>query len=313
MDFSFLDREEYSEIPVLKMVDNKHGNLPFFIRRYSTNSLKATIHRHEYMQINYIYRGKGRHCIKSHDFDIIKGDIFVIPPFVPHCINAVWDSELEVFEFEFLPDFINQDFSNIENAEAFLDFAYIEPFLVSENQVKPRFNISGKIQVEVESILNEALREYNERNTGFLLLVKSLLLKLLVIAGREFRSDMENSEAGEVYVRHKDSIYAALKYINEHYSEELNVEDTAKNFALSQSYFSYLFKSITSNTFTEYVNSIRISKAMELLKNTDGKVLDICYDVGFNNVNHFNRVFRQQTGVSPRDFRKMERKGLPEG
>ena len=72
----------------------------------------------------------------------------------------------------------------------------------------------------------------------------------------------------------------------------------------SQSYFSYLFKSITSKTFIEYLNQLRILKAMELLKTTDKRVLDICYEVGYNNVNNFNRLFRQQTGTSPLVYRK---------
>ncbi len=293
-------------IPVMKMVDNRHGNLPFFIRKYSAKSTTSSLHRHEYMQINYIYRGKGKHYIKSHEFDIIKGDIFVIPPYIPHRINAYEDSDLEVFEFEFLSGFINQNFQTWDNAEAFLDFAYIEPFLVSEKQVKPRLNITGKIQVEAESILNEVLREYNDRATGFLLLIKSLLLKLLIIVGREFKRDMEGSKSASVYIKHKDCIYGAVKYIDECYNEDINVEGVARKFALSQSYFSYLFKTITSKTFTEYVNGLRISNAMQLLRETDERVLDICYKVGFNNVNHFNRMFRQHTGMSPRNYRKAE-------
>jgi len=92
--------------------------------------------------------------------------------------------------------------------------------------------------------------------------------------------------------------------MEEQYSEDLSIEHMAKRFLLSQSYFSYLFKSITGKTFIEYLNGVRISKALELLKNTDKRVLDICYDVGFRNINHFNRMFRQLMGVSPMEYRK---------
>ena len=87
-------------------------------------------------------------------------------------------------------------------------------------------------------------------------------------------------------------------------SDELSIEEVSHKFALSQSYFSFLFKSITSKTFTEYLSKLRISIAMEFLRNTDKRVIDICCDVGFNNVNHFNRVFKQQTGISPISYRK---------
>ena len=162
------------------------------------------------------------------------------------------------------------------------------------------------MQIEIENILTEVLSEYIEKKSGYLLVIKSLLLKLLVMVGREFTRGLENSESRSIFDRHRDSIFGAIKYMDEHFDDDLNVEEVAKKFMLSQSYFSYLFKSITAKTFTEYVNGIRISKAMELLRNTDERVIDICYETGFRNVNHFNRLFRQQTGVSPLLYRKQQ-------
>jgi AraC-like DNA-binding protein/quercetin dioxygenase-like cupin family protein len=303
----FFNREEYNTIQLLKMSDNNHGDLPVFARKYNLFPNAALLlHRHEYMQINYVCQGKGIHFINKQEFKIIKGDIFVIPPYVPHYIKASENSSIQIFEFEFVPEFVNQNFESIENIKAFFDFAYIEPFLVDENKVKPRLNLVGKIQIEVENLLNEVLSEYMERTPGYLLVIKSLLLKLLVMVGREFTREIENSESRSIFDRHRDSIFGAIQYIYEHFDENLNVEEVAKKFMLSQSYFSYLFKSITSKTFTEYVNDIRISKAMELLRNTDKRVLEICYETGFRNVNHFNRLFRQKTGVSPLSYRKQQ-------
>ncbi|NSW89351.1 MAG: helix-turn-helix domain-containing protein [Firmicutes bacterium] len=301
----YLDKEEYRDILLLKMSDNNHGGLPIFVRKYTVQPNTAgQLHRHEFMQINYVCHGKGGHYINKQEFKIIKGDIFVIPPYIPHKINTGEGSTIQIFEFEFIPEFINQNFGSIENVESFFDFAYIEPFLVGESRVKPRLNLVGKIQVEVENILNEVLMEYNERKSGYLLVIKSLLLKLLVMVGREFTRELQNSESHSAFERHRDSIFGAIKYIDQHYAEDLSVEEVARRFMLSQSYFSYLFKSITTKTFTEYLNDLRISKAMELLRSTDKRVLDICYEAGFNNVNHFNRLFRQKTGISPMIYRR---------
>jgi AraC-like DNA-binding protein/mannose-6-phosphate isomerase-like protein (cupin superfamily) len=286
--------------------DNKNGNLSMFIRKYLSSGVTPLLHMHEYMQINYVSHGKGIHLVNNHEFEIVKGDIFVIPPFVPHRIKAVPGCEMEIFELEFAPDFINQNFVSFESAVPFMDFAYIEPFLVSENRVKPRLNLDGLARTEIEMILSEILKEYNKRDSGFLLLIKSLLLKLLVLVGREFTKDLENKypKMGSVFDRNREAVLGAVKYIEEHYNEEISIEKVAHVFALSQSYFSYLFKSIVSKTFTEYLNDLRIQKAMELLKKTDNRVLDISYDVGFNNINHFNRVFKHQTGISPIAYRK---------
>lgn len=303
--FEYLDKDEYKNIPLLRMSDNKHGDLPLFIRKYTMQPNNTGIlHRHEYMQINYVCQGKGGHYINKQNFKIIKGDIFVIPPYIPHRIDTGSESTVQIFEFEFVPEFVNQNFETIENIESFFDFAYIEPFLVGEIKVRPRLNLVGRIQTEAENILNEVLSEYTDRKPGYLLIIKSLLLKLLVIVGREFTRELENSEARTAFDRHRDSIFNAINYISDNYNKELNVEEVARISMLSQSYFSYLFKSITTKTFVEYLNGIRISKAMELLKNTDKKVLEVCYDVGFNNVNHFNRLFRQKTGITPMIYRR---------
>jgi len=290
-----------------RMCDNKNYNgQMYFTTKYETEFLDVDkeMHMHEYMQINYVYQGAAKHYINNRELNLIKGDIFIIPPYVPHLINTDEGKKAKIIEFEFMPEFINDNFKQIENAESFLDFAYIEPFLVAENLVKPRLNLVGKIQTEVENILNEILLEDENKKRGYDLLIRSQLLKLLIIVGREFTVNLENSRNQSIYDRHRDSINRAVQYIHDNYNKDLNVEDVAKKFLLSSSYFSYLFKSITSKTFTEYVVGLRISKAQDLLKNTNDKVVDICYSAGFNNINHFNRIFKQNIGMSPMAYRK---------
>ena len=175
---------------------------------------------------------------------------------------------------------------------------------MDESLVKPKFNLIGPIQTEVESILSEALKEYADRRPGFALMVRSLLLKLLVIVGREFTSYVDNSKYRPLYEKHRGLILGSLEYIEQNFDKDLSIELVAKEFTLSQSYFSFLFKSITSKTFTEYLNGIRIAKAQEMLKTSDKRVIDICFEAGFRNVNHFNRIFKQITGVSPVTYRK---------
>jgi AraC-like DNA-binding protein/mannose-6-phosphate isomerase-like protein (cupin superfamily) len=307
INFHYLDNEKYNDIQLLRMKDNNHGDLPFYMRIYNRDTMTVYMHRHEYMQINYVYQGRGRHVVSDHEFDIVKGDIFVIPPYIPHRILPFKNMDIEIFEFEFNMEFVNQNINSIENIKSFFDFAYIEPFLVTENQVKPRLNLAGKIQLEVEDILSEVMAEYKNRYVGFELMIKSLLLKLLVVVGREFSRNIEDEPDNVLYDRHKDSILKAIQYIEENYSQDLSIEDVAQKAMLSQSYFCYLFKNITSKTFTEYVNNLRISKTMELLKNTNNRVLDICYEAGFNNICYYNRLFKQRTGVSPTAFRKISK------
>lgn len=303
MDYRYLDREEYGNVPILKIEDNRN-DLPFFIARLEKGN--RTKHRHKFVQIVYVRKGRLKHVINDNSFDVYKGDIFVIPPFVPHYYVDAYGEEYEIIEFEFVPEFINERFSgNVREEGRFMDFAYLEPFLVTEKEMKPRLNLSGNVQMQVEGIFDEVLREYESREPEFELMIKALLLKLLVLVEREFQRDLAESGDRELYDRHRDAIQSALRYIDENFQKDISLEEAARIALLSPSYLRYLFKQITHRTFTEYVQGLRIAKAIELLKTRkDMKIIDICYSVGYNSVSHFNRTFHQVTGVSPRAYRQ---------
>ncbi|HOJ10024.1 MAG TPA: AraC family transcriptional regulator [Clostridiales bacterium] len=312
MGYNYIDGNMYEGVHIVRIEDNKN-NLPFFIIKMGV--CNQTKHMHEFVQIVYMCKGKLKHVINNNTFDVYKGDIFIIPPYVPHYFIAPYDDKFELIEFEFIPEFINEKFSvlqpgaNSNNSKvidsAFMDFAYLEPFLVSEHEVKPRLNLTGSVQIEVEKILNEVILEYEHRDIDFELIIKALLLKLLIIVGREYKKSTSGTEFDDILARHRDALYEALEYINKNFTKEITIDEAAKVAMLSQSYFRYLFKQMTQKTFTEYINGLRIAKAAELLKNNyEMKVVDICFEVGFNSVNHFNRIFRAETGFTPMQVRK---------
>ncbi len=313
MKLTDLDREEYKDIRLITMEENANGGLPVYIRKEHPQEL-SPLHRHEMIQINYVARGRLFHSINHSQHELVKGDIFVIPPYVPHQLIAVPGADFEIVELEVIPEFIlgggARRFSDIDDNASFFDFYYIEPFLVSECSVKPRLNLSGLQREKVEELLDDIYAEYTKREDGFLFSIKADVLKLLVIVGRYFRESVSSqSEAKEVFDRHRDAIRKAIDYIDAHYAEQISIEDISRVSLLSQSYFSYLFKLITNRTFVEYLNTKRVEHAMDLLKNTDRLVAEICYDSGFQNVNHFNRTFKAAAGLSPSEFRRANRSG----
>ncbi|MEW6704120.1 MAG: AraC family transcriptional regulator [Pseudomonadota bacterium] len=99
-------------------------------------------------------------------------------------------------------------------------------------------------------------------------------------------------------------INAVVSYISEHCSEPLAMAELCERFRMTESRFSRFFRRATGNTFTDFVNRMRISKACQLLMETDRYVTNICYDVGFNNVANFNRRFLEIKGMTPSDFRR---------
>ncbi len=101
-----------------------------------------------------------------------------------------------------------------------------------------------------------------------------------------------------------DKIEVVVNRVMERMSEPLSAAELAAEFDMSESRFSRFFRKATGNTFTDFVNRIRINRACQLLMETDQLITHICYEVGFNNVANFNRRFLEIKGVTPSDFRR---------
>ena len=94
-----------------------------------------------------------------------------------------------------------------------------------------------------------------------------------------------------------------VAYLTEHYSEDFSMADVAARLGMTESSFSRYFRRATGNSFTDFVNRLRINRACQLLMETDRYITNVCYDVGFNNVANFNRRFLQIKGMTPKEFR----------
>lgn len=98
-------------------------------------------------------------------------------------------------------------------------------------------------------------------------------------------------------------IRKALQYIHNHLSEELSLEEVAKAANMSSFYFCKMFKKEKGINFTDYVSRARIEKAKNLLLNPNLRISEIAYEVGFQSLTHFNRVFKKVVGCSPTNYR----------
>ena len=84
----------------------------------------------------------------------------------------------------------------------------------------------------------------------------------------------------------------------------ITLSSVSEVFHMNSSYFSTYFKKHTGLNFSEYLNKYRITKAIQLILNTDKNFTDIALSVGFNSSNHFYKTFKSETGMSPREYAK---------
>jgi len=98
-------------------------------------------------------------------------------------------------------------------------------------------------------------------------------------------------------------IARAKQFIEEHHAEALSLGQVAQAVHTSVFYFCKLFKKATGINFTEFVSRTRIEKAKNLLLNPNLRVSEIAYEVGFQSLTHFNRVFKRIVRESPTEYR----------
>jgi AraC-like DNA-binding protein len=103
-------------------------------------------------------------------------------------------------------------------------------------------------------------------------------------------------------------IWKARKFIEEHSGEELSLRKVAKAVNISSNHLSEKFKEVTGANFVDYIARIRFGKAQDRLLNSNLRVSEIAFAVGFQSLSQFNRVFKRLSGKSPTEFRAARRK-----
>lgn len=107
-------------------------------------------------------------------------------------------------------------------------------------------------------------------------------------------------------VKYEKIIQTCKNYIHKYYMEDLSLVMTAEKYGFNANYFGGLFKSSTNMTFSEYLLSIRMKHAQELLKNNSLRIYEIAEKTGYRDVRYFIRVFKKTYGIAPDEFRKLE-------
>ena len=112
------------------------------------------------------------------------------------------------------------------------------------------------------------------------------------------------SVPSQEHSRHEKIIIEAKRFIESNFAKALNLKDVAEAVYLSPNYFSNLFKHYTNYTFHEYLIKIRIENAKKLLNRLDLNVSQVSNLTGYDDPNHFSKVFTKITGYSPQKYRQ---------
>lgn len=99
-------------------------------------------------------------------------------------------------------------------------------------------------------------------------------------------------------------ILQVKEYVDKHYAERITLRDVADALSISRTYLASQFKQETGMTFLNYLVSVRMERARELLLNTPMKVYEITASVGYENTIHFSKLFKEYYGLNPMEYKK---------
>ncbi len=98
----------------------------------------------------------------------------------------------------------------------------------------------------------------------------------------------------------------AKNYIYGNYTKDISLNDVSDEIFVSATYLSRIFKKVTGQKFIDFLTDVRINKAKELLAGSDYKIAEICLMVGYKNTNYFVALFKQKTGMTPVEYRRLK-------
>ena len=144
---------------------------------------------------------------------------------------------------------------------------------------------------------------YEKREMMWNTVCYSYLLRIYAILGQRYLNGVRARTADGGRLVESEVITAAMTYINNHYQQDLSLEDVAGFAGFSRYYFSRSFKKQTGYSFKDYLCQKRLQVAVDLLIRTDKSMKDVALESGFGSVATFNRVFREKKGCTPTQFR----------
>jgi AraC-like DNA-binding protein/quercetin dioxygenase-like cupin family protein len=248
-------------------------------------------HHHPEYEIVFIPVGQGRRHIGNSIGHYDAGDLVFIGPNLPH-LNFSYGHVGDAFEevvVQLRADFMGDPFLN-------------RPELATVRRLFERSHTGLLFGPETRQAVTERMMQLPGQPPFDRLLTLLQVLHIMATA-----SDSEPLHADgvrfELNPKEQARIDRICQYVETHYAEPIDIRAVADLANLTIPAFSRYFKRMTHLTFTDFVNEYRISQAQRLLHSAR-TIADISMAVGFTNLSHFNKTFRESTGQTPGIYRR---------
>lgn len=258
-------------------------------KHVQTNSFDAPWHYHPEFELTYIAQSSGKRFIGDHVGDFSAGDLVLLGPNLPHFWRNDDDQPIdgiaEAFVIQFSESINESMFRMLPEAERITQMLHRSRYgiLFSES-------FRQRIGPKIERLLNQ---HGMNKVIDWLRILDELSLDndAVLLASDSYQLSPSEAET--------DRMKRVLEFMLYNFRREIRIDQIASVAGMAPAAFCRYFRKRTNKSFVEYLNELRISHARKLLTRADMSVGQVGLECGFNNISHFHRQFRQQTGTTP--------------
>jgi len=247
-------------------------------------------HRHEQVEINFVKKGK---CYMKFDREVVcfeKNDVMIIYPGVEHYFYV--DSKpASLVQLEFGMD-IFPELKIKPDMEEHLVFLH-NIYTHSQQYMKIVHH------PEITELIEKIVYEIQTEQENYKILARLMYSQLFILISRYLKNTLHYTTALP-----NECLNKALKILHARFNEEIDMEQLAAMCEVSGRYLRSLFQKYLHTTPVDYLLSVRISKAKELMRNPAMNLKEITYQTGFSSQPYFCKRFKECTGMTPHEYRK---------
>ena len=250
-------------------------------------------HYHDEYELQLIVESHGRAFVGDYIGHYLPGYLALVGPSLPHNWISTDSPSVNVPVRNLVIQFLDAPLR--KGMDLFPEFRDLIPLFEQARQGIQFFGISESVRKRFYRIKEcKGLERFAEFSELLLELTRCKDFRLLSSTPMQCNEDFSSMQR----------INKVLEYLYNNYAEDMSMGEVCALVDMAESSFSRYFRRATGNTFTDFLTGLRITKACQLLLQTDKLINTVCYEVGFRNIAHFNRRFLEFKGVTPTEYRR---------
>jgi len=257
-------------------------------------------HCHDFYELVMVRKGSGYHVLDKESCRVGRGDIFLIRPGQVHTYRDV--AGLEIVNMLYMPEQLDLPIYDLKDTFGYYVFFEAESKMSGRTRNKGRLSFTHEQLRQAEEIIAGMILEQQRHDPGFEFYLRVLFLRLIGLICRSF-SEVELGESSELAC-----VSRVIRFFEQNYQRTIRLADAARAGGKSSSTIVRLFRESFDYSPIEYLINLRLEKAAILLHVSLDSISEIAFSVGFEDSNYFSKMFSRKYGMSPRAYRKLERR-----